>query len=139
MPEPHELDAWGRPAGVSNYADLLPAAILQEIPGCPGSARGTAAIIRVGDDAARLNDGAILVARSADPGWAPLLPRVRGMVLATGGVFSHGVIVVREYGIPVVAGVKEATNRIANGQLIAIDGTQGEIRLLAPEHETRDP
>jgi pyruvate,water dikinase len=61
------------------------------------------------------------------------------MVLATGGVLSHGVIVAREYGIPVVAGVKEATNRIANGQLIAIDGTQGEIRLLAPEHETRDP
>ena len=48
-------------------------------------------------------------------------------------------IVACEYGIPVVAGVKEATNRIANGQLIAIEGTQGEIRLLAPEHETRDP
>jgi rifampicin phosphotransferase len=76
---------------------------------------------------ARLEPGEILVAPSTDPGWTPLFLTAGGLVMEMGGPMSHGAIVAREYGIPAVVGVPEATERIETGQEITIDGSAGTV------------
>jgi pyruvate,water dikinase len=65
-----------------------------------------------------------------------------GLVTEVGGMMTHGSVVAREYGIPAVVGVHEATTRLATGQRIRLDGTAGTIVLLdeaAAEDEVREP
>ncbi|HJQ28676.1 MAG TPA: PEP/pyruvate-binding domain-containing protein, partial [Rubrobacter sp.] len=76
---------------------------------------------------ARLEPGEILVAPSTDPGWTPLFLTAGGLVMEMGGPMSHGAIVAREYGIPAVVGVPDATERITTGERITVDGAAGEI------------
>ncbi|MDQ3965844.1 MAG: PEP-utilizing enzyme, partial [Actinomycetota bacterium] len=76
---------------------------------------------------ARLEPGEILVAPSTDPGWTPLFLTAGGLVMEMGGAMSHGAVVAREYGIPAVVGVPDATERIATGQQITVDGSAGRI------------
>ena len=82
----------------------------------------------------RPEPGQILVTRSTDPGWTPLFSIVSGLVLEIGGQLSHGAIVAREYGLPAVVNVPEATSRIAEGQMIVVDGSAGEVFLEDGEH-----
>jgi phosphohistidine swiveling domain-containing protein len=76
---------------------------------------------------ARLEPGEILVAPSTDPGWTPLFLTAGGLVMEMGGAMSHGAVVAREYGIPAVVGVPDATERIATGQRITVDGSNGIV------------
>ena len=78
--------------------------------------------------------GEILVAPSTDPGWTPLFLIAGGLVVETGGTMSHGAIVAREYSIPAVVGVVEATERIRTGQRITVDGATGTV-TLAPAND----
>jgi rifampicin phosphotransferase len=76
---------------------------------------------------AKLEPGEILVTPSTDPGWTPLFLTAGGLVMEMGGPMSHGAIVAREYGIPAVVGVPDATERINTGELITVDGAAGEV------------
>jgi rifampicin phosphotransferase len=76
---------------------------------------------------ADLEPGEILVAPSTDPGWTPLFLTAGGLVMEMGGPMSHGAIVAREYGIPAVVGVPDATELIETGQRITVDGSSGEV------------
>ena len=76
---------------------------------------------------ARLEPGEILVAPSTDPGWTPLFLTAGGLVMEMGGAMSHGAVVAREYGIPAIVGVQDATGKIATGQKIMVDGSAGRI------------
>jgi phosphoenolpyruvate synthase/pyruvate phosphate dikinase len=76
---------------------------------------------------ASLEPGEILVAPSTDPGWTPLFLTAGGLVMEMGGPMSHGAIVAREYGIPAVVGVPDATEHIETGQRITVDGSAGEV------------
>ncbi len=78
----------------------------------------------------RLEPGEILVTRSTDPGWTPLFIIAGGMVLERGGLLSHGAIVSREFSIPAVVGVENATRRIKDGNSIKIDGMTGIIEII---------
>jgi phosphohistidine swiveling domain-containing protein len=78
---------------------------------------------------ARLKPGEILVAPSTDPGWTPLFLTAGGLVMEMGGAMSHGAVVAREYGIPAVVGVAGATERIADGQRLTVDGTNGTVSV----------
>jgi pyruvate,water dikinase len=78
---------------------------------------------------ARLEPGEILIAPSTDPGWTPLFLTAGGLIMEMGGANSHGAVVAREYGIPAVVGVPEATLRITTGQQITIHGATGLIDL----------
>jgi pyruvate,water dikinase len=94
---------------------------------------------------AYLEPGEILVAPSTDPGWTPLFLTAGGLVMEMGGAMSHGAVVAREYGIPAVVGVPDATERIATGEQITVDGSAGTIaseKELPPERvqeSARDP
>ncbi|GAB3494717.1 hypothetical protein GCM10027440_46310 [Nocardiopsis coralliicola] len=101
-------------------------------PAAAGRATGRARIVRdpVG---ARLEPGEILVAPTTDPGWTPLFMTAAGLVTETGSPIAHGPTVAREYGIPAVICLPRATRRIADGDLITIDGTAGTVLLDAAE------
>ncbi|MFW5939555.1 MAG: PEP/pyruvate-binding domain-containing protein [Halolamina sp.] len=94
-----------------------------------GVVEGVARVVR-DPRTATVERGEILVARSTDPGWTPLFLNAAGLVSEVGGPVSHGALVAREYGLPAVVSVPEATTRIENGQRIRIDGSRGTVELL---------
>ena len=95
----------------------------------PGVHEGTVRVLEspVGAD---LRPGEVLVAASTDPGWTPLFLLAGALVMEVGGVVSHGAVVAREYGIPAVAGVSDATVRLRTGQRVRVDGGSGTVTLL---------
>ena len=99
---------------------------LRGSPASPGSVTGKARVIH-SPRGARLEPGEILVAPSTDPGWTPLFLTAGGLVMEMGGMMSHGAVVAREYGIPAVVGVANATERIATGDTITVDGSSGVV------------
>ena len=103
---------------------------LRGSPASPGVVSGVARVI-LSPGGARLEPGEILVAPSTDPGWTPLFLTAGGLVMEMGGMMSHGAVVAREYGIPAVVGVAGATEQIATGQRITVDGAAGTVVLEA--------
>ncbi|MFC4009658.1 PEP/pyruvate-binding domain-containing protein [Nonomuraea purpurea] len=99
--------------------------------GTPASAGTVTGVARVVLDpiGAHLEPGEILVCPSTDPGWTPLFLTAGGLVMEMGGAMSHGAVVAREYGIPAVVGVPDATHRITTGQEITIDGAAGTVSI----------
>jgi rifampicin phosphotransferase len=107
----------------------LPAATdggIRGTPASPGIARGIARVI-LSPVGARLEPGEVLVAPSTDPGWTPLFLTAGALVMEMGGMMSHGAVVAREYGIPAVVGVPDATGRIATGEHVMVDGSAGTV------------
>jgi pyruvate,water dikinase len=111
------------------YAPPAAEGALRGTPASPGTAHGIARVIRspVG---AVLEPGEVLVAPSTDPGWTPLFLTASALVMEMGGMMSHGAVVAREYGIPAVVGVPDATERITTGERLTVDGSNGTV---APE------
>ncbi|WP_028923833.1 PEP/pyruvate-binding domain-containing protein [Pseudonocardia acaciae] len=102
--------------------------VLVGMPAAAGQATGRARVIR--DPAgARIEPGEILVAPTTDPGWTPLFMTAAGLVTETGSPAAHGPTVAREYGIPAVICVRDATHTITTGQTITIDGAAGTIHI----------
>ena len=101
------------------------------IPGTAVSSGRVTATARVILDpaGAHLEPGEILVAPSTDPGWTPLFLTAGGLVMEMGGPMSHGAIVAREFGIPAVVGVAGATEHIATGQRLTVDGSTGTVEF----------
>lgn len=79
---------------------------------------------------ATVSTGEILIAPYTDPGWTPLFINAVGLVTEVGGKLTHGSVVAREYGIPAVTGVIDATKTIKTGQRIKIDGSIGYVQIL---------
>jgi rifampicin phosphotransferase len=101
---------------------------LTGIGASPGVARARARLIR--DPRGTELCGEVLVANRTDPGWVPLFPSAKAVVVERGSVLSHSAIVAREFGIPCVVGVRDALSRLREGQLIEVDGNTGKITLL---------
>jgi rifampicin phosphotransferase len=99
---------------------------LRGTPASGGLVSGKARVI-LDPGNAHLEPGEILVAPSTDPGWTPLFLTAGGLVMEMGGPMSHGAIVAREYGIPAVVGVPDATERLETGQKITVDGSDGVV------------
>lgn len=99
------------------------------LAGTPASAGTATGKVRVILDpvGAHLEPGEILVAPSTDPGWTPLFMTAGALVMEMGGVISHGAVVAREYGIPAVVGVPDATTRLRTGQIVTVDGAAGTV------------
>jgi len=95
-----------------------------------GTARGVAFVVRqLKDLPDSVPQGAILVLPCLDPAWTPILRHVAGLVIERGGLLSHVAIIAREYGIPLVIGVPEATERVRTGDVIEVDGDMGVVRI----------
>jgi phosphohistidine swiveling domain-containing protein len=102
------------------------AGVLSGTPASAGTATAPARVI-LDPQGAHLEPGEILVAPSTDPGWTPLFLTAGGLVMEMGGPNSHGAVVAREYGIPAVVGVPDATSRIVTGHSITVDGAAGTV------------
>jgi rifampicin phosphotransferase len=126
---PRVLTSDGEVIAGAYRRDDLPAGALIGLAVSAGTVDGRA---RVVTDMARadLEAGDILVTPYTDPSWTPLFLTVAGLVTEVGGVMTHGAVVAREYGLPGVVGVEQATRLIPDGQRIRVNGTAGYIELL---------
>lgn len=140
----------GRQAALAHYRQLRPPRLITsdgEIPTVqyagadlpPGALPGKAVSAGVIEGVARvvldpatevLAKGEILVAPFTDPGWTPLFINAAGLVMEVGGLMTHGSVVAREYGIPAVVGVLDATRLIQTGQRIRVQGDLGYVEIL---------
>ncbi|WP_248925957.1 phosphoenolpyruvate synthase [Paenibacillus hamazuiensis] len=107
----------------------LPAEAIVGLPVSSGVIEGRARVI-LNMENADLEDGDILVTSFTDPGWTPLFVSIKGLVTEVGGLMTHGAVIAREYGLPAVVGVENATRLIKDGQRIRVHGTEGYIELL---------
>ena len=77
----------------------------------------------------RVENVDILICNSTDPGWMPVFPLIKGLVLETGGMLAHGACLSREYGLPAVQ-LRNAIQLISDGAMIKLNGDSGEIMIL---------
>lgn len=104
--------------------------VLRGIGASPGVVRGRVRVALSADDFEWVGAGDVLVCPSSNPSWVPLFGIIAGLVTNTGGALSHAAVVAREFGVPAVVGTGEATRRLRDGQLVEVDGTAGEVRML---------
>ncbi|MGR3778961.1 phosphoenolpyruvate synthase [Bacillus paramycoides] len=107
----------------------LPVEAIVGLPVSSGVIEGRARVI-LNMEEANLEDGDILVTTFTDPGWTPLFVSIKGLVTEVGGLMTHGAVIAREYGLPAVVGVENATKLIKDGQRIRVHGTEGYIEIL---------
>jgi rifampicin phosphotransferase len=109
--------------------DDLPQGALPGNPVSSGVIEGRARVILTMAEA-DIEEGDILVTNSTDPSWTPLFVSIKGLVTEVGGLMTHGSVIAREYGLPAVVGVENATQKIKDGQRIRVNGTEGYIEIL---------
>jgi rifampicin phosphotransferase len=107
----------------------LPADAILGLAVSSGVVEGRARVILNMEDA-DLEDGDILVTSFTDPSWTPLFVSISGLVTEVGGLMTHGAVIAREYGLPAVVGVENATKLIQDGQRIRVHGTEGYVEAL---------
>ena len=104
--------------------------MLRGLAASRGVYEGPARRVSEPSEFARIVQGDVLVTESTTEAFNILLPLLGGIVTDSGGLLSHAAIVAREYGIPGVVGTREATDRIADGTRVRVDGDAGEVTLL---------
>jgi pyruvate,water dikinase len=109
--------------------DDAPAGALIGVPVSAGTVEGRARVI-LDMAQADLEAGDILVTAFTDPSWSPLFVGIAGLVTEVGGLMTHGAVIAREYGLPAVVGVEQATRLIRDGQRIRLHGTDGYVEIL---------
>jgi phosphohistidine swiveling domain-containing protein len=134
---PHQIGKPAQGAGAAN-ADRFDgpryasddAAEIRGTGASAGVVRGTARLTLSQADFGAVQPGDIIVCPSSNPSWVPLFAIAGGLITDTGGVLSHAAVVAREFALPAVVGTGDATQRIADGRLVELDGTSGIVRLL---------
>ena len=109
--------------------DDVPVGALVGLPVSAGTIEGRARVI-LDMAEADLEAGDILVTAFTDPSWTPLFVAITGLVTEVGGLMTHGAVIAREYGLPAVVGVTDATRSIRDGQRIRVHGTDGYVEIL---------
>ena len=109
--------------------DDVPAGALVGLAVSAGTVEGRARVI-LDMAEADLEAGDILVTAFTDPSWTPLFVAIAGLVTEVGGLMTHGAVIAREYGLPAVVGVENATRLIRDGQRIRVHGTDGYVEIL---------
>jgi len=118
--------------GESIHAPVMAAGenALAGIPVSPGVTEGRVRVLYHPEEGQSLEVGDILVTTGTNPSWTPLFLKLGGLIMETGGPISHGSVVAREYGLPAVAGVVNATRQLKDGQRVRINGETGSVELL---------
>jgi pyruvate,water dikinase len=95
-----------------------------------GEASGSARVVRSPEDARDLQAGEIMVAACTDIGWSPYYSSISGLVTEVGSALSHGAVVAREYALPVVANIANATHLFRTGDYLNLNGTNGTVTIV---------
>lgn len=120
------------PVPASTGGETDSATTLLGCPAAAGTAAGPARIVRGPADFSTVNAGDILVCPFTDPSWTPLLRIAAAVITDVGGILSHAAIVAREYGLPAVLGVPEATSVLRSGEQVVVDGNTGTVHRGGP-------
>jgi pyruvate,water dikinase len=126
---PRVLTSDGEVIAGTYRRDDLPAGALVGLPVSAGTIEGRARVI-LDMQEADLEAGDILVTAYTDPSWTPVFVAIKGLVTEVGGLMTHGAVIAREYGLPAVVGVEQATRLIRDGQRIRVHGTDGYVEIL---------
>ncbi len=126
---PRVLTSDGEVIAGAYRRDDVPTGALVGLPVSAGTIEGRARVI-LDMAEADLEPGDILVTAYTDPSWSPLFVAISGLVTEVGGLMTHGAVIAREYGLPAVVGVEQATRLIRNGQRIRVHGTDGYVEIL---------
>jgi rifampicin phosphotransferase len=126
---PRVLTSDGEVVAGAYRRDDVPTGALVGLPVSAGTIEGRARVI-LDMAEADLEPGDILVTAYTDPSWSPLFVAITGLVTEVGGMMTHGAVIAREYGLPAVVGVEQATRLIRNGQRIRVHGTDGYVEIL---------
>jgi len=126
---PRVLTSDGEVLAGAYRRDDVPVGALVGLPVSTGVIEGRARVI-LDMAEADLEPGDILVTAYTDPSWSPLFVAITGLVTEVGGLMTHGSVIAREYGLPAVVGVEQATRLIRNGQRIRVHGTDGYVEIL---------
>jgi pyruvate,water dikinase len=126
---PRVLTSDGEAVTGAYRRDDVPAGALIGLPVSAGTIEGRARVI-LDMAEADLEAGDILVTAFTDPSWSPLFVGIAGLVTEVGGLMTHGAVIAREYGLPTVVGVEQATRLIRDGQRIRVHGTDGYVEIL---------
>ena len=126
---PHRIGPEDGDAPAPAEPDADRGEVLRGSPVSPGRVTGEACVIRSRTDFHKMEPDRILVCPNIAPAWMQLFDQAIGLVTDIGGPLAHGSMVTREYGIPAVMGVNDATKRIASGHRITIDGHRGTVAL----------
>lgn len=126
---PRVLTSDGEAVAGSYRRDDFPAGALVGLPVSAGTVEGRARVV-LNMAEAHLEPGDILVTAYTDPSWTPLFVAIEGLVTEVGGLMTHGAVIAREYGLPAVVGVEQATRLIRDGQRIRVHGTEGYVEIL---------
>ncbi|WP_406324157.1 rifamycin-inactivating phosphotransferase [Streptomyces sp. NBC_01637] len=126
---PRVLTSDGEAVTGAYRRDDVPAGALIGLPVSAGTIEGRARVI-LDMAEADLEAGDILVTTFTDPSWSPLFVGIAGLVTEVGGLMTHGAVIAREYGLPAVVGVEQATRLIRDGQRIRVHGTDGYVEIL---------
>ena len=126
---PRVLTSDGEVIAGAYRRDDVPTGALTGLAVSAGTIEGRARVIH---DLAQadLEPGDILVTTHTDPSWTPLFVAIEGLVTEVGGLMTHGAVIAREYGLPAVVGVEQATELIRDGQRIRVHGTDGYVEIL---------
>jgi pyruvate,water dikinase len=127
---PRVLTSDGEAVAGSYRREDFPPGALVGLPVSAGIIEGRARVI-FGLAEADLEPGDILVTAYTDPSWTPLFVAIAGLVTEVGGLMTHGAVIAREYGLPAVVGVEQATRLIGDGQRIRVHGTDGYVEILS--------
>ncbi|MDI3387764.1 phosphoenolpyruvate synthase [Streptomyces sp. B-S-A8] len=126
---PRVLTSDGEALSGAYRRDDVPDGALAGLPVSAGTVEGRARVVLDMADA-DLAAGDILVTPFTDPSWSPLFVGIAGLVTEVGGLMTHGAVIAREYGLPAVVGVAQATRLIRDGRRIRVHGTDGYVELL---------
>jgi len=127
---PRVLTSEGEIIAGTYRRENLPAEAMAGLAVSSGVAEGRARVILHMEDTAELEESDILVTAFTDPSWTPLFVTIKGLVTEVGGLMTHGAVIAREYGLPAVVGVENATKLIKDGQQIRVNGTDGYVEIL---------
>ena len=102
---------------------------LSGIGACAGIVRAKVKIVKSVTEADGL-EGCIMVAERTDPGWVPLFPISKGILVERGSILSHSAIVAREMGIPAIVGINNLLSTLKDGDEVEMNGSTGVIKVI---------
>jgi len=104
--------------------------VLQGTPCCPGVVEGIVRVVSSIEDAKNIQ-GEILVTERTDPGWVPLYPSCKALLIERGSLLSHSAVVARELGLPTIVSIRGGLmTKLKTGQKVRVDGATGQVRVL---------
>lgn len=101
-----------------------------------GKVKGIVKVVLGKEHFGNFNEGDVLVAPMTRPEFVPLMEKASAIVTDEGGVTSHAAILSRELGIPCIIGTQNATDVLADGELVEVDADKGIVRIIKKDDNT---